>query len=173
MQQVVDDIGVDLDSHVAGSSALEGRIAQVADGHGGGADQDDLVFERVRRNGTVNHVHHGILRVGPVGAGVIDESGAVARRQQQVLAELDALQAGLGDVGGDFLVGNLFILPHRLQGERGKEILVLVTHDEERVAKRAVGIRIDINESVRRCGFRELCDVGFGPGGDRAPVLDP
>ena len=46
VQQVVDDIGVDLDSHVAGGSALEGRIAQVADGHGGGAHQDDLVFER-------------------------------------------------------------------------------------------------------------------------------
>ena len=90
-----------------------------------------------------------------------------------MLAELDALQSGLRDVGGDFLVGNLFVLPHRLQGERGKEILVLVTHDEEGVAKRAVGIRIDINESVRRRGFGEFCDVGFGPGGDRAPVLDP
>ena len=132
-----------------------------------------LSLSASRRDGAVNHVRHGVLLVRPVGSGVVDESGAVARWQQQMLAELDALQSSLGDVGGDFLVGNLFVLPHRLQGERGKEILVLVTHDEEGVAQRAVGIRIDINESVRRCGFRELCDVGLGPGGDRAPVLDP
>ncbi len=44
VQQVVDDVGVDLYSHVAGVAALEGRVAKIADGHGGGADQDDLVL---------------------------------------------------------------------------------------------------------------------------------
>ena len=173
MQQVIDDIGVDLDSHVTGGSALEGRIAQVADGHGGSTHQHDLVFERAGRKGTVNYIRHGVLLVGPVRAGVVDESGTVARWQQLMLAQLDALQAGLGNVGGDFLVRNLFVLPHRLQRQRGKEILVLVTHDEERMAERAVGVRIDVNESVRRGRFRQLGNVGFGPRGDRAPVLDP
>ena len=118
VQKIVDDIGVDLDAHVAGTRTLKGRVAQIADSHGGGADQHDLVLERSRRNRTVDYVHHGVLRVGPVGAGVVDESGAIARRVQGVLAELDALQAGFGNVGGDFLVGNLFVFPHRLQSER-------------------------------------------------------
>ncbi len=90
-----------------------------------------------------------------------------------MLAELDAFQSGFGDVGGDFLVRNLFVLPNRLQSERREEILILVTHNKERVAQGAVGIRIDVDESVRRCGFRQLGDVGLGPGGDRAAILDP
>ena len=173
MQKVIDDIGVHFDAHVAGASTLEGRVSQVADGHGGGADQHDLVFERIRRDLAVNYVHHGILLIGAIGPGVIDECSPVARRMQQMFAELEALQPGLGNVSGDLLVRNLFVLPDGLQGERGKEILVAVTHDQQRMAKRAVGIGIDVNKSIRRCGFRQLRDIGFGPGGDRAAVLDP
>ena len=66
-----------------------------------------------------------------------------------MLTELKALQAGFGNVGGDFLVGNAFVFSHRLQSQRRKEILVLVAHDQQGVAQRAVGIRIDINKSVR------------------------
>ena len=52
-------------------------------------------------------------------------------------------------VGGDLLVGNLFVLAHDLHVERGKEILVLVTHDEQGLPQRAVGIGFDVDESVR------------------------
>ena len=132
-----------------------------------------LSLSALRRNRSVDYVDHRVLLISPVGAGVVNESGAVARWVQFVLAELDALEPGLGDIGGDVLVGNLFVFPHGLQSQRREEILVPVTHDKERVAQRAIGIRIDVDESVGRCNFRQLGDVGLGPGGDRAAIVDP
>ena len=86
---------------------------------------------------------------------------------------MNAFEAVWGDIGGDVLVGNLFVRAHHLEIERGEKILVLVTHHEESVTQSAVGIGLDIDESERGGRFGELCDVGFRTSHHRSAVFDP
>ena len=61
VQQVVEDVGVDLDSHVPAScfetACCAGRRCQR-----GGANQHDLVAKGIRRHSAAEHVPHGIVR---------------------------------------------------------------------------------------------------------------
>ena len=63
-------------------------------------------------------------------------------------AELNSLQPVLCDVGRDLLVWNLLILPQHLHRERRKEVLIAVSHDQQRMPQRSVRIRIDVDEPV-------------------------
>src|SRR5262249_19136649 len=116
----------------------ERSVAHVTEGQCRAADENDLVSKRIGRDGAADDIPHGILRVGAVGTGIVDESRAVMCGPQVVMAELDAFESIGRDVGGNFLVRNLLKLANNLEVQRGKEILVLVAHEQERVAKRAV-----------------------------------
>ena len=48
VQQVVEDVGVDLDSHVTGALLLKRRVAQVADAQRGAADKNNFVAKGIR-----------------------------------------------------------------------------------------------------------------------------
>src|ERR1700726_3118207 len=113
-----------LHSHVP--RILPRSVTNVTDGQGGGTDQDDLVEKRIRWSGSLYDIGHGIVRVGVIWTGVIDKSGAIARRPQKMTPEFHSLQTILGDIGHDLLVRNFFVLANHLQRQRRKEILILV-----------------------------------------------
>jgi hypothetical protein len=59
--------------------------------------------------GTVPSITSAIEYCGRSGRGRVIDDAVPSRDGSTVCAELDALQSGLGDVGSDLLVGNLFI----------------------------------------------------------------
>ncbi len=90
-----------------------------------------------------------------------------------MLAKLNALHAVRRNVGRDLLVGDAFVLPQDLQRQRRKEILILVADHKQRPPQRAVGIRSDVKEAIRRRGFGQFRKIGLHSRSHRSPALNP
>src|SRR5208282_3057741 len=173
VQQIVDDVGMDLYAHVTGALLVKRRVAQVADAQRGTANQNNFVAKRIREQRPAEYVHHRVVRIGVIGASVVDQSTAILPGMQVVIAKLNALDAIRPDVRCDLLVGNAFVLPQDLQVQRREEILVLVANHEQRPANRAVGIGSDVEETIRCGGFGQFGKVGFHSSGHRPSRLNP
>ena len=173
VQQIVEDVGVDLYAHVAGALLVKRRVAQIADTQRGGANKNNFVAKRVRWHGPAEDIHHRVVRIGVIGAGVIDQSTAILPGMQLVIAELNALEAVRANISCDLLVGNVFVLPQDLQVQRREEILVLVANHEQRPADGAVGIGSDVEETIRCGRLSQFGKVGFDSSGHRPASLNP
>ena len=117
VQNIVDDVRVDLDSHVGRVLFRKWRVAHVADGDGGAAHEDDFVAEGFRGCLTAHDVPHRIVRVGSVGTRVIDQLRSIGRLAELVGAELNRGNAIFTDVSNDILIGDFFVFAHDLQIE--------------------------------------------------------
>src|SRR6266700_4987257 len=144
VQQVVEDVSVDLDSHVRHVVALEWRVPQVANALRRGSEQNNLVAKAFGRRRTVQDARHRNVLVSSVRASVVDEHRAIAAWAQLAFSKLNALNTVFGNVDDNVLVGDLVVLAHCLHGQWRKEILVAIALDERGMPQRAIGVGANI-----------------------------
>ena len=126
VQQVVDDVGVNLNSHVGRARALERRSSNIPDAYRRRAHQHNLVAEGFRRERPAHHIPHRILRISPVWPGVVDQRATVSDVIDDVRTQFDVVQAIWRHVGDHLLVRDFFVEPHRLTRQRRIKILFFV-----------------------------------------------
>ena len=86
---------MDFDSGVTGVLFLERGAPQVTDAESGGAQENQFVFENVRRDGAAHDIPHGVVRVTVIRTGVVDEHCPVVPWPEFPGAELNTLQSTL------------------------------------------------------------------------------